>query len=124
MNQKAILTLALVHGGKLSASRKGMLLFDFPDAEKALVFADSTGGMLIKGLERGAVFCAVRLPDEYAAGHQCRTCQVPITDMEYMAAGLLIGLCPECLDAMLPPYSRFQEGVIAVETVKNFNQKG
>ena len=119
MNQKAILNLALVHRGTLSASRKGMLLFSFPDPEHALTFADSTGGMLIKGLERGAVFCAVRLSDEYAAGRQCNRCRVPITDMEYVASGLLCGVCPECMNAMLPPYSRFQEGYIAVETLKS-----
>lgn len=124
MNQKAILTLALVHGGKLSASRKGMLLFVFADGEKGLTFADSTGGMLIKGMERGSVFCAVRLSDEYAAGHQCNRCQAPITDMEYVASGLLCGVCPECMDLMLPPISRFrEEGEIAVETVTQFNQR-
>lgn len=124
MNQKSILTLALVHDGTLSASRRGMLLFVFADAEKGLVFADSTGGMLIKGMERGSVFCAVRLSDEYAAGHQCTRCQVPITDMEYIASGLYCGLCTECLDSMLPPISRFQEGKLAVETVTRFNQEG
>lgn len=123
MNQKSILTLALVHGGTLSASRKGMLLFVFADAEKGLTFADSTGGMLIKGMERGSVFCAVRLSDEYAAGHHCSRCTEPITDMEKIAGGLS-GMCPECLLLMLPPISRFQEGKIAAETVREYNRRG
>lgn len=36
-------------------------------------------------------------PCNYHAGHRCRRCQVHITDMEYIAAGLFFSLCPACL---------------------------
>jgi hypothetical protein len=61
MTKNAVLTLARVHGGKMEAGRIGMLVFSFDEPENALAFADSTGAMLIRGLERGAVFAAVKL---------------------------------------------------------------
>jgi hypothetical protein len=61
MSQQAVLTLARIHGGHIEGSRLGMLLFSFTEPEQALAFADSTDGMLIRGLERGAVYAAVRV---------------------------------------------------------------
>lgn len=61
MSQHSILTLARVLGGRIEAGRLGMLLFSFTEPEHALVFADATNGMLIRGLERGSVFAAVRV---------------------------------------------------------------
>ena len=61
MSQQTILTLARIHGGHIEASRLGMLLFSFVQPEQALSFASATDGMLIRGLERGAVYAAVRV---------------------------------------------------------------
>lgn len=61
MSQQTILTLARVHGGHIEASRLGMLLFSFTQPDQALTFANATDGMLIRGLERGAVDVAVRV---------------------------------------------------------------
>ena len=37
----------------------------------------------------------------YHADHRCRRCHVPITDHEYMEAGLFFSLCADCLASAL-----------------------
>ena len=36
-------------------------------------------------------------PCDYHAGHRCRKCSAHVTDMEYIASGLFLGLCSLCL---------------------------
>jgi hypothetical protein len=36
-------------------------------------------------------------PCNYHAGHRCRKCRAHITDMEVLASGLFLSLCPPCL---------------------------
>lgn len=61
MSQTAILTLARLHGGHIEAARPGMLLFSFTHETSAVSFANVSGGMLIRGLVRGAVDVAVEV---------------------------------------------------------------
>lgn len=64
MRQVSILhKLAAVNEGTIAATRHDMLLFSFPTEANAKRFADTTGGMLIRGLVRGAVDVAV-IPQE------------------------------------------------------------
>jgi len=66
MSAQALRTLAAVHGGTIAARHGGMLLFSFGYPHSAETFANTTGGMLIRGLVRGAVDVAV-LPQENRA---------------------------------------------------------
>lgn len=59
MSSTAVRTIADLHGGTIAARHHGMWVFSFPSERDATSFANVTGGMLIRGLERGAVDVAV-----------------------------------------------------------------
>lgn len=63
MTLQAIMKLAVVNLGKIAATRKEMFLFSFETPEGAVRFANCTGGMLIRGMERGAVHVGVIPPE-------------------------------------------------------------
>ena len=63
MNKTALLTLARVYRGSIIGARPGMLLLSFQDEATSITFANASGGMLIRGLERGAVNVAVQIPN-------------------------------------------------------------
>lgn len=63
MNATTLKNLAAIQGGSVAATREEMMLFSFSQEAGALRFATITGGMLIRGLVRGAVDVAV-LPRE------------------------------------------------------------
>ncbi len=63
MTTTPLCKLAAVNEGKIAATWREMWLFSFQTEAGAKRFADSTGGMLIRGLERGAVDVAV-IPQE------------------------------------------------------------
>lgn len=59
MSTIALMKLAAVHGGTVVATRQEMMLFSFKAPHNAENFANASGGMLIRGLVRGAVDVAV-----------------------------------------------------------------
>lgn len=54
-----LIRMARPLGGTVEARRPGMTLFSFGCKRAAVTFATLTGGMLIRGLMRGAVDVAV-----------------------------------------------------------------